>query len=309
MAGGITMGFMDFLTTGKFNPSGAGNASGESNSSAAEKNSEKPGEMCPRACAPFDGCGECVKEQQAYKEGMRKLGLIEAAMEDPSIAKRKKITRCSLCGAGVMAEYRVCPYCDTPYPSDGIDFDFPESKTEQRALLNRAAFEAYDCYYKFSALQIKHQSDVLQSKMPSFLKGITGGLMSTTADVLKLSSDQLVAGAQKHGMSMSEYISGLAAGSVKNVKQEAIEEERVRQNQIHQRNMEIERQKNERLRKIQQEKNDIMMNRVRNTSYGYNGGAARSCYNCTYYSAPNQMCALNDNSTNAGDHCGCWKLK
>ena len=274
-----------------------------------ENHIEHSGKYCLKTCPITEVCPACLKAQEEFDRLIHELEVMEAAMKNPSAAKKKKIVKCSLCGAPYEKGEKMCSYCDTPYPSDGIGFDIPETEYEQQQLileLGTAAYEQQKIYFK---LQMNNKNESLKKSMPGFLHGITGGLISSAEKMMELTPEQLLQGAKQNNMCLSAYIRGLNDGSVKNVKLVALEEERQRMNEQHQRDMQIQMQADAKKRQLQNENYQRMLNMTTSSTPKYSGGASRSCYNCTYYSAAAGACAQNGRSTSAGDYCALWKLK
>ena len=276
-----------------------------------EKQTEaKPGKYCEKLCPVNETCRTCVTLQEKFLQLVMEVEQIELAIANPQIPKAKKITKCDLCGAPYEQGAKLCPYCDTAYPADsGINTDIPQSKIEQDNLLKQKAFEAYQEYCKFLMLSSENRQSTWKGKMPGIIQGAVNGLNNMANNMLKLTPEQLVSGAKKHNVALSMYLYGLADGTYKSLAEERLAEESARQKQYSQQNMQIERERQEKLRKINYEKNQAMGNMVygKTTNWASANATKQECWNCSYYYRPNNTCTRTNTSANSSGSCIYWK--
>jgi len=275
-----------------------------------KKTEAKPGKYCEKLCPVNETCSTCVASQEKFLQLVMEVEQIEMAIANPQIPKAKKITKCSLCGAPYEQGAKLCPYCDTAYPVEsGINTDIPESKIEQDNLLKQKAMEAYNEYSKFLALSSENRQSTWKGKMPGIIQGAVNGLNNMANNMLKLSPEQLVYGAKKHNVTLSVYLYGLADGTYKSLAEERLAEESARQKQYSQQNMQIERERQEKLRKINYEKNQAMGNMVygKTTNWASANSTKQECWNCSYYYRANSTCTRTNASANSSGSCIYWK--
>lgn len=281
-----------------------------------EKESQpKPGKYCEKLCTENENCQECLVSQQKFDELFEELEKLETAFENPQNIQMKKMTECPLCGAPYERGEKLCSYCATPYPTDVIDFDIPQSKQEQTQILEAKAAEVYQEYYNFWKKASENRQKELMSKMPVLLQGVTSSFAGKMNEMMTLTPKQIAEGAKKHDMRLSEYIRGLMDGSVTSQKVEMLEklneqikESNVAQQEYNERSREIERQRQEKLRQINQERYQRQLNMINSKTVQYSGGADRCCGNCRYYMPGSNKCVEGKYPNGARDNCGLWKL-
>ena len=269
-----------------------------------EKEAEgKPGKYCEKLCPVNENCQACLVLQQKFEELMSELEKMEQAFENPQAAVTKMIKKCSLCGAPYEKGEKLCPYCDTPYPSDGIGFEIPQSKQEQDQLLINKASEVYNAYYTFWKMASENRQKAWKDKMPGIIQSAANSFASTIDEMMKLTPEQIYSGARQHNLRMSEYIREVMAGRIKSQKVEQLEEKNKqleeynqRQQEYNQRNMQIEQERQEKLRRINYEKNQALGNLVYSKSVDWASANAvkDGCWNCVYYNGRNGMCNRTD---------------
>lgn len=274
-----------------------------------KKPETKPGKYCPVLCPTNENCSACVAAQEKFLQLVMEVEQIEMAIVNPQMPKAKKVTNCPLCGAPAVQGEKLCPYCNTAYLEDGgAVVDIPQSKIEQDNLLKQKAKEAYDAYYKFDFIRLENGQNKWKGKMPGFIQGAVNGLNNMAKNALKLSPEQLAYGAKKHNVALSVYLYGLADGTYKSLAQENLEEESRRQQQYHERNMQIERERQEKLRKINYEKNQAMGNLIYSKHVDWDKTRPHTCSFCSYYSRTSG-CTRTTPSTrvNTDGRCIYWK--
>ena len=149
----------------------------------------------------------------------------------------------------------------------------------------------------------------MERKNAGNYKGAVNGLNNMANNMLKLSPEQLAYGAKMHNVALSVYLYGLADGTYKTPAQERLEEESQRQQLYSQRNMQIERERQEKLRKINYEKNQAMGNMVygKTTNWASANSTKQECWNCSYYYRANSTCTRTNASANSSGSCIYWK--
>lgn len=162
---------------------------------------------------------------------------------------------------------------------------------------------------KFQMLLSENRQSTWKGKMPGIIQGAVNGLNNMANNMLKLSPEQFVNGAKKHNVTLSVYLYGLADGTYKSLAEERLAEESARQKQYSQQNMQIERERQEKLRKINYEKNQAMGNMVygKTTNWASANSTKQECWNCTYYYRANSTCTRTNTSANSSGSCIYWK--
>lgn len=281
-----------------------------------EKESQpKPGKYCERLCPVGGNCQKCLEHQQRYEQLLHELEGLEDAFENPQVSQAKKITECYLCGAPYEKGEKMCPYCDTSYPSDGIGFDIPQSKHEQTQILVSKAAEVYNEYYTFWNIANNNRQGVWKDKVPGLLQGVTNSFTGKIDSMMKLTPEQIANGAKKHNLRLSVYICGLTDGSIQSENMEKLEEQRrqlqeysKQQQELHEKNMQIERERQEKLRKINQERNTAMGNLVYSKHVDWScNSTTQDCWTCYYYNRPSNTCTRTNTKSDASHCCVFWK--
>lgn len=284
-----------------------------------EKESQpKPGKYCERLCPVGQNCQNCLEHQNRYEQLLHELEGLEDAFENPQVSQAKKITECYLCGAPYEKGEKLCPYCDTPYPSDGIGFDIPQSKHEQTQILVAKAAEVYNEYYTFWNIANNNRQGVWKDKVPGILQGVTNSFTGKIDSMMKLTPEQIANGAKKHNLRLSVYICGLTDGSIQSENMEKLEEQRrqlqeysKQQQELHEKNMQIERERQEKIHKINMERAERERALAMAKVPKYNGGSSSSscCGNCRYYLMGDNKCGENKyrHPKGASDYCGSYR--
>lgn len=207
----------------------------------------KPGVFCRSVCMVCDErCTPCLALQQVYGDlisQMEKLEEMENLTTEQvqQLTRSKKITKCSLCGAPFEKGNKECPYCSTPYPEDGIDFDIPLSKQERRALVLKKAEEAWNVYMQFSTLISQYLKDTAGDDWVGKFQKFAGGMAVSAQGMMKHSVAELQQGASHYGVSLSQYLYCIGTDEMKPLKVlEAQEANRRRAEEQQRRNAEFQ---------------------------------------------------------------------
>lgn len=327
------MGLMDFLSSavqsavdsvkeGDISGIAQGNLIGnkmlQDQKLAAQKleNRPKPGKLCHKLCPVNDmRCEACLSEQQNILAALENLENLEQAISNSQTRGVLPLAdKCSVCGAPFEKGEKECPYCGTAYPKSRAA-DIPATELERDRLLLEKSAEAFALYSELYKKQIVYKAE--NPELPSIVKNMMKLSKTMEEKNMVMTSEQIRQGAQSNGVSYAAYISGVMAGVYKSIPQINMERQTAA---LQQRSAELTKQSQEmnaqmvaqqraREQQSRQENAQRQAQMASSKSYGYSGGASRTCYNCTYYSAGAQACAMNGRSTNAGDYCGCWKLK
>lgn len=274
----------------------------------------KPGNLCSQMCKVSDDtcCAECLKEQEQIMERIHLLETVEQYIKDPlSIPKCEKSEKCSICGAPFEKGEQFCPYCGNKYPAGFFTADLPTSASELMMLADKMVQEIWSSLGALRKKQSMYAFQPYLNNAGSICNGITNFFFKGVGnmEMEKMTTEQFRRGAEKNNVSLSQYMLGVFHGNMSSVALQDATKHLEQINESQKKNIEINRQMYERKRQIQQESAQRQAQIASSRNYGYSGGASRTCYNCTYYSAGAQACAMNGRSTNAGDYCGCWKLK
>lgn len=220
---------------------------------------ERPGALCPQNCRANIGyCEECLREQQTIGDSLTLLQEIEqkiATMKvNPNkISTAKKVKECSMCGAPLEKGNRICIFCGTPYPKDFFLEEIPTNAVEQEYYLLCKCVETYTLFANWEQGRIKKTNDSIANSKPLLAK-VTVGVTSLVDSQLQMDAAQIKKGASHYGVGYVEYIAGVMTCTYKTNCQLELEEAQERNRKYHERNMQIEREKNEKLRRINQER-------------------------------------------------------
>lgn len=256
------MGLMDlFSNMAEWDPRDleAGGILGASMMAKARKQNEekanrpKPGVFCNKVCVIDDSrCTPCLALQEELGILLVQLERMEEMSDLSSeqvqqLLQRKKITKCSLCGAAFENGNKSCPYCGTPYPEDGISFDIPLSRQERRTQLLNKAEEAWNSYLKLFVLHNEYLQETAGSDWMGKIQKFAGGAANAMQGQMKQNAAELQQGADYYGVPLSQYICGVVVGEMKTPKTLQYEEMSQRLNeQQRQRNAEFQRQQAQR---------------------------------------------------------------
>ncbi len=302
-----------------------------SNQKAKEEQLEqqpKPGPWCPATCRQMglEGCNECKRLQEVAITALKELENVEQEMNEiknnPVKAHPTNLPEnCSLCGAPI--EYDTdkvcCHYCGTPYPKEVTNKNIFGSEFDREQYLLVQMEETYNKYVEFEIYRMglaKPQAGdtgfFSKIGLGEVAANITSGLTEAGISLLKMNGEQIKEGAAHYGVSCLEYLRGIPKQKYNTLGGINLEKNRQEMNERAARNMEIERERQEKLRQqrnasFQQQMNSFGVGHSK--SYDYSGGADRSCGNCAFYMNGSSHCAREDKSTTAGDYCALWKLK
>ena len=181
---------------------------------------EHPMSDCMPACLPGgEKCEECQALKTQMIKQLHKLQIMEEFLDSPpetiTELNRNKITECDFCGAPIDANETSCPYCDTEYPDNLVDFDIPFSKTERKNVLLTLA---EDVWTK------KCQSDeiAMERVAKGMNNGVLGGILSGLASISMDRSDlryqkasDILQASEYYKVSVSEYLTRAITGEFK----------------------------------------------------------------------------------------------
>lgn len=283
------------------------------------KNDKKPGKFCDAICPVSETCSECVRLQEAFEQQMLELETMENSAEDIKNASQRMlhqtVTKCSLCGAPYEQGRKSCSYCDTPYETNSIASDMPQSAFERQQLLKKKAGEVYAAYRAYMKLSMENRKKVWTGKSPKLLQAAVNGFTSKLDEAMDLTADQIYVGAKEHQLKMSAYISGVIDGTIASKNAEKLEEtsrqihENYRQQQVYyERNRQIEREKNEKLRKTNMERNEALGNLIygKYTKWPSNE-PTHECWSCRHYNIPAHICTRTNCPEDSSHCCTYWE--
>ena len=174
---------------------------------------KKPGAYCSNTCFVNDGrCKECLNLQKKIERSVSRIEQIEKTLnlneeQIKQINKNKKLTRCNFCGAPYEIDYFSCPYCNTPYPKDIIDFEIPLSITARSLEINKQVEEAWNLLIKkWELVKTYNQNNrpkTLNDKFHQMLHGSPEHNWPQTTIEINWA-------ANLYGVSISQYIQGVA---------------------------------------------------------------------------------------------------
>ena len=281
----------------------------------------KPGKYCAKFCAPADErCAHCLELQRGFEHALGQLEKLEetaqmSGEEVQQLLSRKKIVKCSLCGAPYEAGRSDCAYCGTAYPTDALDMDIAVSKADRDIQIMQKAEEAWAFLAQKNELVSKYlQSTNKWSEKLVNLGAMFGftsqSLYAATANDLKQSADQ-------YGKSLSQYIHGVAREEFKTPKMFQLEEVN---KAMEQRNAEYRQQQaaNAEMRAQERQARQAVAEQKRKSQREYwerygqarstpqyvgGGGGGFCCGTCSYYYDGNK-CAYNKYKiVKASDYC------
>ncbi len=277
---------------------------------------KKPGEFCPTACNINDiRCEACLAEQDKIRAAIDELQNLEIAFENaknnPQAAEVNRITKCFVCGAPIEKGEQSCPYCGEPYPAGAVTADIPASEMERDNMLLQKASEIYDMYAALKKRVNDNKSSDMKDKLPDFLDGAAGALFSTANKFVDMTPQEIRQLSRQNGVGYRDYVVGVMQGIYKSagdVRFQQINEIAAKQQQITARyraenqrieaeNNRIEMERQQRLRKINAEKNEIQ-NRMfaKTTTYGVT--PMHTCGDCIFYQYGTQKCTKTNSIVN-----------
>ncbi len=226
---------------------------------AGREGNESPGPLCPQICTlNIHYCEDCVASQRYICSELETVQLIEKKIKEGAASSSEKIVRnssCRSCGAPIKRGEIKCPYCDVLYDQNTVINDIPENAIEQEQFLLKKCVDFYALFLEWDAKRRKNMSETSESKCFSKV----GSWINSFADShMKMDAMQLKQGANKYGVGYVEYITGVIAGKYKSNMILELEEIAERNKKYAARNAEIERERQEKLRRINNERNKIM---------------------------------------------------
>lgn len=303
---------------------------------------KKPGEFCLNECNINDiRCEACLAEQDKIRAAVNEWQNLEIAFEnaanDPQAAEKKRITKCSLCGAPIEKSEQSCPYCGEPYPAGAVAVDIPTSKTEQDNMLLQKASEIYDIYAAIKKRVYANKGSDMKSKLPGFIGGAATVVYATANKFVDMTPQDIRRIANQNGVSYCDYVVGVMQGvykcageikiqqmneSIAEMQQQSaerqkesnersekrrreFEEMRQQRQEEYARHRQIEDERQARLKEIEQNKRKLQERMVAIRSYNPD-----CCGNCAYYMTNDSKCGRDGyKRVSASDSCGWHKYK
>ncbi len=268
-----------------------------------------PCETCCRPCRLSGGdfCARCVELQQPFAKGLQELRTMEAAIDAGSAGAPQKTAptscSCSLCGAPYEENETECPWCGTPYPPGAGIAALPSDIGQLKLLYRRRCEEVWGLYNDFYNV---YEEEFMNKFRGNLLvdNPLSKRLLSLSMQgKQKMTSEQILANAEHYNVPVSAYLLGVVTNQyfstgvmakVESLQQrgEALD----RMNEISERNLQIEREKNEKLRAIRLENAARQINQAASHVGHYVGGGGSSggdgcvCGHCVNY-LPSGRCA------------------
>ncbi|MBR2403394.1 MAG: hypothetical protein IKB01_11640 [Lachnospiraceae bacterium] len=275
---------------------------------------EKPGIFCPQMCAfNMSDCESCLYEQQKMIDALDELQMQEQKMrqlsENMSAVMPKRIVNCTFCGAPYEEGNKFCSFCDTPYQTDMLSGELPKGKLEQERYILERCVEIYNQYLEWSENRRKKEIE-MTSKGNEFLSKVQSGMatVSTSMNKTSMTAEQVKLGAKRYNVGYIEYTAGVMSGEYHTNSYLEMQEQKEVLNRYHERNMEINREKNEKLRKINQERNQAMGNLFYSKHVDWScNSTTQECWTCYYYNRPSNTCTRTNTKSDASHCCVFWK--
>lgn len=274
----------------------------------------KPGKLCFVTCWIDDGrCQECLNRQNAVYDALLELQQLEEVLANPELMNAKKFTKCLVCGAPYELGESACPYCGKEYPEGIVTVDLPKSVDELRRLIRRKAYDAWKPYPEVMLKMVERMMNDAKDAGDILTQVPFAMLRDNIIPGYTMTLEQIERGADLNAMSLSGYLLAVIRGQVdceatKEFRAKQEEQQRLRKEQ-QQRQHDLNMQRLEQQRRSDDYRIGLMANRLNSSTPKYNGGSARTCYDCEYYSAGAGRCASTGNRTTAGNSCGRFKLK
>lgn len=198
----------------------------------------KPGKYCNEVCIIDDErCMPCLDIQHRLEQAIDELEKLEETAEMSSeqvqqILNRKRGVKCSLCGAPYETGRKLCSYCGTPYSESGIDIDIPLSKIERNTQIMNKAQEAWDIFVEKYLLYCEYLQQTGSSDWFGKLQSFSGKIGTSYQSLIKQNAAEIKEGADYYGVTLSQYIHGVALGNMKVTKLIRLEQSNAQQNRI-----------------------------------------------------------------------------
>lgn len=221
--------------------------------------SEPIGPLCPQICPlNVSHCKECVAMQRYICSELETVQLIEKKIKEGVFDHSEKVERnnsCHTCGAPIKRGEIKCPYCDVLYDQSTVLDGIPNNAIEQEQFLLKKCVDFYALYLEWDAIRRKNMCEASESTSLSKM----GGWINSFADShMQMDAMQLKQGANKYGVGYVEYVTGVITGKYKTNMLLELEDIAERNRKYEARNAEIERERQEKLRRINNERNKIM---------------------------------------------------
>ena len=257
---------------------------------------EKPGMFCPKMC-PFNisECESCLQEQQMILEQLSELQSQEQEMErisaNPSSVMKRTLTNCNFCGAPYEKGNKICLFCDTPYSSHMLIAELPTGKLEQEKYILEQCADIYNQYIIWNT-QNRKKEIAMKSKGNEWIAKVQNGFAEASNSMTRMTAEQIKLGAQRYNVGYIDYIAGVMAGEYQTNTYLEMKDYMEAQDRYYDRNMQIERERQEKLRKINQEKNQAMGNLFysKYTDWAAANGIKDGCWNCSRYNGRTDTC-------------------
>lgn len=274
---------------------------------------ENPGIFCPQRCAfNISECENCLSEQQKILDALNELQMQEQKMsqlsENVSMVTEKRIVNCSFCGAPYEKGKKLCSFCETPYQEDVLFGELPKGKLEQERYILEKCVEIYNQYLAWS--ENRRQKEIaMTSKGNEFISKVSNGLAAASSSMTQMTADQVKLGARRCNVGYIDYIAGVMSGEYHTNAYMEMKEVLDAYGKYQERNMEINREKNEKLRKINMERNQALGNLVysKHVDWSANYNIKHSCWDCYYYSQPYNTCTRTNTKADSDHCCVFWK--
>ena len=280
----------------------------------------KPGKYCAKICTVNDErCAPCLELQRRFEHALGQLEKLEETAELSSeevlqLLLRKKIVKCSLCGAPYEKGRSDCAYCGT---------DIAVSKADRNIQIMQKVDEVWALFAQKGELV----GGYLKSNnkwADKILK--LGEKFGYTAQTLNAAtSNEIKQSADQYGISLSQYLHGVAMGDLNTPKMFRLEE---LNKALEQRNKEFKEQQALNAQRAEQERQARQAvaeqkrqsqreyweryGRARSTPQyvggGGGGGSSDCCGKCCFYYNGNK-CAIKAYEVNASYFCGSFKRK
>lgn len=177
----------------------------------------KPSLYCLKACIPGEQrCAPCLEIQQRFEHAIYQLEQLEnfskmSVEQLQKLSAQKRITKCGFCGAPFESGHKECPYCNTEYPADSLDFDIPLSQKDIHIQLMQKAEEAWSILNE----KTKYQEEMAAGGGLGTFQNIVFCGTFPFQNALKQSAAKIKKGADYYGIPISQYISGVMLGEKK----------------------------------------------------------------------------------------------
>ena len=277
---------------------------------------KKPGKLCDSQC-PVDDmrCEACLIKQQEIIDGIEGLNALETAINSLKGQSVEISGACSLCGAPVEKGVKECPYCGTVYQAEALLANLPKTDMERDKMLLDVTTNVFAEYTALYKKQIEYKQENV--KLPRIMKGFTNIIAANMKNGMDMNSDMIRQGASDNGVSYPTYIAGVMTGQYQSVAminlQKQLDQTNERLAEIgrqQERSRQIEAERQAKLAKTNQERNEIQSRMFAGSAPQYSGAPVGSCCgSCQYYVAYSKTCLENKYRHPSGpnDYCGSYR--